>query len=219
MNNAADQIEVKLSYDTIEYDKAQVASGGMKPTVTVYVKGSDTQERLIEGTHYSVSYRNNTVPGQASVLITGIEKNHWVGSYVANFAITGKIEDAEITIPAQKYTGSEYNTTTQPIENMTVVCDGKTLALGTDYNIKSIVNGKSVSLTDPTVTIEGTGTYFSGEKSAKFAIKYDLGSDDLSIDLGGDVFSYTGQEIRPVPVVKYALTGSGCEICINRFYL
>lgn len=82
------------------------------------------------------------------------------------------------------------------------------LALGTDYNIKSIVNGKSVSLTDPTVTIEGTGTYFSGEKSAKFAIKYDLGSDDLSIDLGGDVFSYTGQEIRPVPVVKYALTGS-----------
>ena len=91
---------------------------------------------------------------------------------------------------------------------MTVVCDGKTLALGTDYNIKSIVNGKSVSLTDPTVTIEGTGTYFSGEKSAKFAIKYDLGSDDLSIDLGGDVFSYTGQEIRPVPVVKYALTGS-----------
>lgn len=180
----------------------------MKPTVTVYVKGSDTQERLIEGTHYSVSYRNNTVPGQASVLITGIEKNHWVGSYVANFAITGKIEDAEITIPAQKYTGSEYNTTTQPIENMTVVCDGKTLALGTDYNIKSIVNGKSVSLTDPTVTIEGTGTYFSGEKSAKFAIKYDLGSDDLSIDLGGDVFSYTGQEIRPVPVVKYALTGS-----------
>lgn len=46
---------------------------------------------------------------------------------------------------------------------MTVVCDGKTLALGTDYNIKSIVNGKSVSLTDPTVTIEGTGTYFSGE--------------------------------------------------------
>lgn len=180
----------------------------MKPTVTVYVKGSDTQERLIEGTHYSVSYRNNTVPGQASVLITGIEKNHWVGSYVANFAITGKIEDAEITIPAQKYTGSEYNTTTQPIENMTVVCDGKTLALGTDYNIKSIVNGKSVSLTDPIVTIEGTGTYFSGEKSAKFAIKYDLGSDDLSIDLGGDVFSYTGQEIRPVPVVKYALTGS-----------
>lgn len=208
MNNSADQIEVKLSYDTIEYDKAQAASGGMKPTVTVYVKGSDTQERLIEGTHYSVSYRNNTIPGQASVLITGIEKNHWVGSYVANFAITGKIEDAEITIPAQKYTGSEYNTTTQPIENMTVVCDGKTLALGTDYNIKSIVNGKSVSLTDPTVTIEGTGTYFSGEKSAKFAIKYDLGSDDLSIDLGGDVFSYTGQEIRPVPVVKYALTGS-----------
>lgn len=208
MNNSADQIEVKLSYDTIEYDKAQAASGGMKPTVTVYVKGSDTQERLIEGTHYSVSYRNNTVPGQASVLITGIEKNHWVGSYVANFTITGKIEDAEITIPAQKYTGSEYNTTTQPIENMTVVCDGKTLALGTDYNIKSIVNGKSVSLTDPIVTIEGTGTYFSGEKSAKFAIKYDLGSDDLSIDLGGDVFSYTGQEIRPVPVVKYALTGS-----------
>lgn len=26
--------------------------------------------------------------------------------------------------------------------------------------------------------------------------------------MGGDVFSYTGQEIRPVPVVKYALTGS-----------
>lgn len=208
MNNSADQIEVKLSYDTIEYDKAQAASGGMKPTVTVYVKGSDTQERLVEGTHYSVSYINNKVPGQASVIITGIEKNHWVGSYVANFSITGKIEDAEITIPAQKYTGSEYNTTTQPIENMTVVCDGKTLVLGTDYNIKSIVNGKSVSLTDPTVTIEGTGTYFSGEKSAKFAIKYDLSSDDLTIDLGGDVFSYTGQEIKPVPVVKYALTGS-----------
>ena len=92
MNNSADQIEVKLSYDTIEYDKAQAASGGMKPTVTVYVKGSDTQERLIEGTHYSVSYRNNTVPGQASVLITGIEKNHWVAAMLRILQLPVKLK-------------------------------------------------------------------------------------------------------------------------------
>lgn len=206
MDNSAGQVEVNLSYNTVAYDAALAAGEGMKPTVTVYVKGADPQVRLAEGTDYTVTYQNNKVPGQASVIITGVEKNHWVGSYVAHFDITGSITDAKITIPPQKYTGSSYNTTSQQIENMQVVCDGKTLVLGTDYQIKSIVNATDVSMTAPTVTIEGVGNYFSGEKTATFAIKYDMSSVNLAIDLDSDVYTYTGSAIKPAASVKYYLT-------------
>lgn len=208
MDNSAGQVEVNLSYNTVAYDAALAAGDGMKPTVTVYVKGADPQVRLTEGVDYTVTYQNNKVPGQASVVITGIEKNHWVGSYVAHFDITGSITDASITIPAQRYTGSPYSAAGQPIQNMQVVCDGKTLVLGTDYQIKSIVNATDVSMTDPTVTIEGIGAYFSGEKSATFAIKYDISSVNLAIDLDSDIYSYTGSAITPTPSVKYYLTGN-----------
>lgn len=206
MDNSEGQVEVNLSYDTVAYDAALAAGEGMKPTVTVYVKGADPQVRLTEGTDYTVTYQNNKVPGQASVIITGVEKNHWVGSYVAHFDITGSMDDAKITIPTQKYTGSPYNSTTQQIQNMQVVCDGKTLVLGTDYQIKSIVNATDVSMTAPTVTIEGIGDYFSGEKTANFAIKYDMSSINLAIDLDSDVYTYTGSAIEPEASVKYYLT-------------
>ena len=206
LNNTANQVEVVLSYTTIEYNEALASGEGMKPTVEVYMKNTDPKQKLLENQDYEVTYTNNKVPGKASAIITGKKGSFWVGSYIADYSITGKLDDANITIPAQEYTGMSYNESTQPIENMVVICDGKTLVLGTDYKIKSITNAKDVSLTAPTVTIEGMGgsnPYFSGEKTANFAIKYNIGSPNLSIDLGGDVFSYTGSAVTPTPTVKY----------------
>lgn len=204
LNNSANQVEVTLGHEEVAYNASDAAGEGMKPgTIAVYATGTDPKQKLEEGVDYTISYRNNKVPGQASAVITGKEGSYWVGSYIANYKITGNIADAEISVPAQAYTGSEYNATTQPIQNMQVVCDGKTLVLGTDYRIKTISNAKDVTTGGASVTIEGIGEYFSGEKSASFDIKYDLGDSKLVIDIGGDTFSYTGSPITPVPTVKY----------------
>lgn len=208
LSNSANQVEVTLGNDVVAYNPSDASGEGMRPgTIAVYAAGTDPKMKLIEGTDYEITYRNNKVPGLASVVITGKEGGSWVGSYVANFKITGSIADAELTVPTQAYTGSAYSET-QPIRNMQVVCDGKTLVEGTDYRIKAIGNAKDVTIGGATVTIEGIGEYFSGEKTVNFDIKYDLGSSDLVIDIGGDVFSYTGSAITPIPVVKYHVSNT-----------
>lgn len=207
--NIAEQVEVILGETTVNYDPRQAAGSGMTvSSVSVHVKGND-QLVLQENADYTVTYQNNKVPGRADVIITGREGNYWVGTYTAHFDIVGSISNAEITIPTQVYTGREYNTTTQPIQNMQVTFDGKTLVEGVDYKIKSIVNAKEVSSTAPTVIIEGNGTYFTGEKSATFAIKYDIGSVNVDIALAGTgVYTYTGSPIEPGFSVNYYVTST-----------
>lgn len=207
--NIADQVEVILGETTVNYDPRQAAGSGMTvSSVSVHVKGND-QLVLQENADYTVTYQNNKVPGRADVIITGREGNYWVGTYTAHFDIVGSISDAEITIPTQVYTGREYNTTTQPIQNMQVTFDGKTLVEGVDYKVKSVVNAREVSSTAPTVIIEGNGTYFTGEKSATFAIKYDINSVNVDIALAGTgVYTYTGSPIEPGFSVNYYVTST-----------
>lgn len=218
--NSANQVEVILGNDVVAYNQTEASAGGMKPgTVAVYAIGTDPKSKLVEGTDYEITYRNNKIPGLASVVITGIEGGNWEGSYVANFKITGSIADAEIKVPVQPYTGGAYGDA-QPIRNMQVVCDGKTLAEGTDFRIKAIGNATDVTLGGATVTIEGMGEYFSGEKTANFDIKYDMSSINFKIDLGSGIFTYTGSPITPVPRVKYFMTGDAyVELTENVDYI
>ncbi len=70
---------VKLSATSYEYNgKAKT------PTATVYI-GS---KKLVAGTDFTVSYKNNKNPGKASVLITG--KGNYAGTYTCYFKILPK---------------------------------------------------------------------------------------------------------------------------------
>jgi subtilisin family serine protease len=63
---------------TLSYTKKAATGSALKPTVTL--------DDLVSGTDYSVSYKNNTAPGTATVTVTG--KGNYTGQCKATFTIT-----------------------------------------------------------------------------------------------------------------------------------
>ncbi len=128
----------------------------IKPDVTVKQNGT----ALTKGTHYTVTYSNNTTAGTASVTIAGTGK--FEGSVTKTFKITPKsVSDVTVSsINDQTYTGSE-------IKPSVTVKDGtKTMTSGTDYTVSYSNNteiGKAV------ITITGKGNY-KGTKTVNFSI-------------------------------------------------
>ena len=88
---------VEVSTLNITAPSAQTYNGNAikaKPTV----KNGNTI--LTEGTHYTLSYSNNTNPGTASVKITGKDSGGYTGSKTVNFTINKRA----ITITAKNQT-------------------------------------------------------------------------------------------------------------------
>ncbi len=124
---------------------------------------------LIQDTHYTVSYRNNTQIGKATVTITGI--GEYAGSKSATFQIKGEsIAKAVITGLEDKV----YNGEAQTQENLQVALGGKVLTRETDY---TVAYTKETNAGTATVIVTGTGGY-SGKVKKTFKIApYDLTAD------------------------------------------
>ena len=140
-----------IELDTVDYDGT-----AHKPDVQL-VFGSG---RLVNGTDYSLSYKNNTDAGQATVTATG--KGNFTGSRTFYFMIEARsISGASVaSIAAVPYTGSAYT------PSVTVKIDSVQLTEGTDYTLSYKNN------TNPgtaTVTITGKGNY-KDTKTATFTI-------------------------------------------------
>ena len=130
----------------------------LKPTPTV----KDNGTKLVKGTDYTVSYKNNTKAGTATVTITG--KGNYTGTKTATFKINPKsIAASSVTVSSiakQKWTG-------KAIKPTPVVKDGtKTLKSGTDYKL-TYKNNKEPGTA--TITITGTGNY-TGARTTTFRI-------------------------------------------------
>ena len=125
-----------------------------KPTVRV---GSTT---LREGTDYTLSYKNNTIAGTASVIVTG--KGSYTGTVTRTFTIVQRsISSATVSVATQTYTGKAL--TPKP----TVKVGSATLREGTDYTLSYASN---VNVGTATVTITGKGNY-TGTRTATFKIE------------------------------------------------
>ena len=126
-----------------------------KPTVKV---GTTT---LREGTDYTLSYKNNTNAGTASVTVTG--KGNYAGTATRTFTIVQRsISSATVGVATQTYTGKAL--TPKP----TVTLSGYgTLREGTDY---TVAYGSNVNVGTGSVTIIGTGNY-TGSRKATFRIE------------------------------------------------
>ena len=125
-----------------------------KPTVKV---GTTT---LREGADYTLSHKNNTNAGTASVTVTG--KGNYTGDVTKTFTIAKRsISGATASIATQTYTGKAL--TPKP----TVKVGATTLREGTDYSL-SYANNTSVGTA--TVTVTGKGNY-TGERKASFKIE------------------------------------------------
>ena len=130
----------------------------LKPAPTV----KDNGTKLVKGTDYTVSYKNNTKAGTATVTITG--KGNYTGTKTATFKINPKsIAASSVTVSSiakQKWTG-------KAIKPTPVVKDGtKTLKSGTDYKL-TYKNNKEPGTA--TITIKGTGNY-TGSRTTTFRI-------------------------------------------------
>ena len=61
---------------------------------------------LKNGTDFTVSYKNNTEPGTATLKVTG--KGNYSGSVSKTFKITARaINDVEVTVPDTVFTGEQ----------------------------------------------------------------------------------------------------------------
>ena len=132
---------------------------GSAQTQKITVEANGTT--LKEGTDYSVSYKNNTNAGTATVTITG--KGNYAGTVDKTFQIAKvSINGASVSGIADKtYTGSAHG------QNVSVSVSGKTLRANSDYTVSYSNN---VNPGTATVTISGKGNY-NGSLQRSFTIK------------------------------------------------
>lgn len=203
MDNKANEVTILGVDDEVEYVDTIGQMGQTFPSIVV----RDSKGQTIDSSCYTVTYSNNKNVGLATISIQGRAERFWTGTYVHTFKIKGNISEAEVVIPDQVYLGREY--TAEDIQNMQVTCHGYTLQKDRDYTI-SITNGTNASLKSagtaaPTVTLTGTGDFFSGKTDTKketFSIKYDINSVDLKIAKIPEQI-YTGSPLEPEVTVTY----------------
>ena len=135
--------------------KDQTYTGkALTPAVTV-IYGKKT---LKQDTDYTVSYKNNVMPGKATVTVTG--KGNYTGSANITFLIRGPLSKCKLTVKDQTYTGKALKPA------VTVKFGSKKLKKGTDYTV-SYTKNKAVGVA--TVTVTGKGDY-TGTKKVTFKI-------------------------------------------------
>ena len=150
--NGKNQIEAELSQNLYYFDSANGDYQVFKPQPIVTSGGAFLSEKK----DYTVEYKDNTSPGEATVVVTGT--GDYAGTVELPFylaTISGLEEDYE-------YTGKEITPT------FTLTADKK-LQEGTDYRVRYEENtepGKEY----PRIIVTGSGDY-SGELIIPFIIK------------------------------------------------
>ena len=172
---------VKITVPSVTYNgKAQ------KPTVTVKYNNYTFKN----GTDYTLSYKNNTKIGTATVIVTG--KGKLSGTKSVTFKINAKpISNAVISYNSSlTYNGSALSPA------VTVKYGSTTLKKNTDYTVSYSNNVKAGT---GTITVTGKGTYGGSVKKTFTIKKLGISSSGVS-NIGGQ--AYTGSAIKPVPTVK-----------------
>lgn len=185
---------------------SQIYTGkAIKPQVRVY----DHITLLTEKKDYTISYKNNikanVVSGANVPTITVSGKGNYTGKEVQTFVIRPKpLSDADIMADGITL---QYNGKVQkPLPVMT--WNGRKLTRNKDYTV-SYPNEESDGVADPTayikvgtytVLVKGMGNY-TGEKMINLTITQSKSASTMTIVKIAD-HTYTGNEVRPVPVVK-----------------
>lgn len=185
---------------------SQIYTGkAIKPQVRVY----DYKTLLTEKKDYTISYKNNVkaniVSGGNVPTITVTGKGNYTGKEVQTFVIRPK-RLADVDIMADDI-ALQYNGKVQkPLP--VVTWNGKKLTRNKDYTV-SYPNEESDGVADPTAYIK-TGTYtvlvkgmgnYTGEKTINLTITQSKSASTMAVAKIAD-HTYTGTEVRPVPVVK-----------------
>lgn len=154
ISNAAGGMQVAGYASTYSYTGSPIA-----PDVSVTMNGVN----LVKDRDYTVTYKNNTNVGLATIEVRGI------GSYSGTKTITFNIQPKNIencvasVVSNQSYTGQTYT----PVISVVDTGTGKTLVSGSDYTLTYSNN------TNPgtaTITIQALGKNYTGSKVVNFKI-------------------------------------------------
>ena len=185
-----DQAEVY--YAAVAAISAQQYTGSAltpKPTITL-------GGRTLTTSDYSISYKNNTNVGTATVTITG--KGNYKGTKETTFKINAKTLPSNPVLSVTSYTYDGKAKT----PGVTVKDGTKTLVNGTDYTVKYSNN---VNVGTATVTVTGKGNY-TGSKSTNFKINAaPVGKSIASatVTTSQTIRNANGNVIVPSITVKY----------------
>ncbi len=152
----------------------------------------DGNTTLVEGTDYTVTYKNNVNAGTATVVLTA--KGNYTSSKEMTFKILPKAFATSVTVSElndKTYTGNEQT-------QMIVVKDGNTtLAEGTDY---TVAYKNNVNAGIATVVLTAKGNY-TGSKEITFEILPKEFASSVTVSELNDK-TYTGNEQTQMIVVK-----------------
>ena len=145
--------KISLSASSFIYDGAE-----KKPAITIKAG----KKQLTLNKDYTISYKNNTNVGTASVTVTG--KGNYTGTISKSFTIAAtNLSTADVKLSAASFTYNGKAFT----PSVTVTCNGKVLTNVTDY---SVAYTNNINAGTSRVTITGIGAY-SGVKTVTFRIK------------------------------------------------
>ena len=171
-----------LSNAKVIFDQRSYAYTGKPVTPKYSLKSGTTQ--LKEGTDYRlVSLTGNTGPGTATLIFEAISTNSagYVGSKIATFRISGKIELKDASPFEYSYTESVPFAKGGAKPAVTVKYDGTVLKEGTDYTVSYAKNRGVTSEKTAEIRIRGKGSY-KGTVTKTFAIKtQSLKSDGITV--------------------------------------
>ena len=160
----------------------------LTPAVTVKY-GTTT---LKKDTDYTLTYKDNTNVGTATVTVTG--KGSYTGSKAVKFKIAAvKMAKLKYTVKNQTYTGKALKPA------VTVKYGTVTLKKNTDYTLNYKDNKKAGTAT---VIVTGKGNY-TGSKTVKFKIAA-VKMAKLKYTVKDQ--TYSGKALSPVVTVKFGAT-------------
>lgn len=151
--------------------KSAVYTGkAVKPALTV----KNGKTTLKAGTHYTVSYKNNTEIGKATVIIKGIEKNGYTGTKTLTFNIVPANVSGLKATPAAKSAKLSWNKVAGAsgyVVYAATVKNGKYAKLaavkGTSYTAKKLASGKTVYFKVAAYKTVGKSIFYGSFSSVK----------------------------------------------------
>lgn len=157
----------------------KVYTGSMiKPVPAVKVGG----RTLKNGTDFTVSYKNNTEPGTATLKVTG--KGNYSGSVSKTFKITARaINDVEVTVPDTVFTGEQVR------PDVVVSYGNYQFINNSDYTLSFKDN---VNIGTASVVVTGKN-HLSGSRTVTFPIeKADISSTEIAVKNA----TFTGSAVK-----------------------
>lgn len=150
----------------------------IKPVPAVKVGG----RTLKNGTDFTVSYKNNTEPGTATLSVTG--KGNYSGSVAKTFKITARaINDVEVTVPDTVFTGVQVR------PDVVVSYGNYQFINNSDYTLSFKDN---VNIGTASVVVTGKN-HLSGSRTVTFPIeKADISSTEIAVKNA----TFTGSAVK-----------------------